>query len=220
MSAYYDLHAFDQAAAVRELAEFRTLLDANTALAEREQVLASFAGWPQLCSMFGHYHPLIKAADLAKRELRIGAHFIADLGVRRSATANVCLIEFEGAKDNCIFSARLKGRRVLPWATAMEKGFSQIVDWAWALDTYRDAPDFQDAFGSRRPNVMAVLVIGRSTSLTDATGKDRWDWRSRSVSLPGIRGVHLQTYDDLYEYFDIQLKVGAGMTIPVAAAPP
>lgn len=219
MSTYFDQHSFDYAAAVSELADFKILLDTNTALAERKQVLESFDRWPQLCSMFGHYHPLIKSGDLIKRELKIGAHFIADLGVRRSDTADVCLVEFEGAKENCIFSARLNGKKVPPWATAMEKGFSQIVDWAWALDTYRDAPDFQDAFGARRPNVMAVLVIGRSTALATSTARDRWDWRTRSVNLPGIQGVQVQTYDELYKYFDIQLKIGAGMVTPLTQSP-
>jgi len=220
MSGYFDTHVFDATAAEAELKQFKALLETNVALAERKQVLANFSMWPQLCSLFGTYHPRIKAADLIKRELKIGAHFIADLGVRRSGTADVCLIEFEGAAENDIFSARLNGRKVPPWATAMEKGFSQIVDWAWALDTYRDAPDFQDAFGSKRPNVMAVLVIGRSSSLCDATKKDRWEWRSRWIAPSCIQGMQLQTYDNLFEYLDIQLKLLSDTTGTLSAAQP
>jgi hypothetical protein len=206
-TTYYGAHSFDVNVAQTELSAFKTLLDTNTALAERKQVLANFAKWPNLCSLFGTHHPRINRADLVKRELRVGAHFIADVGVRRAGTDNVCLVEFEGAKPNDIFSARRQGRKIAPWASAMEKGFSQIVDWAWALDTNRDTPDFQDAFGSKRPNVMTVLVIGRSSSLSDATRMDRWQWRSRLVKFSGIEGVQLQTYDELYQYFDIQLRL-------------
>lgn len=214
-SAYFDAHAFDLPAAQSELGDFKALLDSTEALAERRQVLANFAKWPQLCALFGTFHPTLNVATLVKRELAVGHHFIADLGVRRAGSSDVCLVEFEGASDNDIFSARLAKRKVHPWATKMEKGFSQIVDWAWALDTYRDTPDFRDAFGSNRPKVMGVLVIGRSRSLTDHTRKDRWDWRSRWFKPPGLDGVQLKTYDELFEYFDIQLKLIAGLTSPV-----
>ena len=208
-SRYFDDHQFDLAIARQELTEFKALLDANGPLSERAQVLANFKNWSHLCSLFGEYHPLIKTADLIKRELTIGANFRADLGVRLDGTANVCLIEFEGASENDIFK-KGSATRIAPWATPMEKGFSQIVDWAWALDTHRGLPEFEDAFGSRRPNVAAVLVIGRSSSLTNSTNKDRWEWRSGWAKFSHIQGVHLQTYDELHRFFDIQLKLKAG----------
>lgn len=205
---FYSAHTFDVAAARIELAAFKALLSGNTSLGERKHILASFDQWPNLCSLFGTYHPRIHKADLVKREFKVGGHFVADLAVRRSNTDCVCLVEFEPAKDHDIFAGnKPRGRKIAPWASGMEKGFSQIVDWAWALDVNRDQPDFQDAFGSKRPNVMTVLVVGRSASLTDKTRMDRWEWRSRHISYSGIAGVQLQTYDDLYEYFDIQLKL-------------
>lgn len=214
-SAYFNAHLFDISAARIELAEFNHLLASNEGLSERSQVLASFNGWPQLCALFGTFHPTLNVADLIKRELTVGHHFIADLGVRRGGSSDICLVEFEGASAHDIFAAKLANRKIHPWATKMEKGFSQIVDWAWALDTYRDTPDFKDAFGSNRPKVMGVLVIGRSASLSDNTRRDRWDWRSRWFKPPGLDGVQLKTYDELYEYFDIQLKLIANLTSPV-----
>lgn len=214
-SAYFDPHPFELAAAQAELAEFGELLGAYEDLGERRHVLANFSRWRQLCSLFGTYHPTLGAADLVRREFRVGAHFIADLCVRRAGTDRVCLVEFEGARKNDIFAASRAGRRVDPWGAAMEKGYSQVIDWAWALDTYRDAPDFQDAFGSRRPSAMGVLVVGRSTSLSDATRRDRWNWRSRWATPPGLQGLQLCTYDDVYDYFDIQIALRAGRTAPV-----
>jgi hypothetical protein len=214
-SAYFENHIFDLVAAQSELSAFKALLDSTSGLAERRQVLTNFAIWPQLCALFGTFHPTLNIANLVKRELTVGRHFIADLGVRRAGSCDICLVEFEGASENDIFSAQLAKRKVHPWGTKMEKGFSQIVDWAWALDTYRDTPDFRDAFGSNRPKVMGVLVIGRSASLSDHTRKDRWDWRSRWFKPPGLDGVQLKTYDELYEYFDIQLKLIADLTTPI-----
>ncbi|WP_454762263.1 Shedu anti-phage system protein SduA domain-containing protein [Caulobacter segnis] len=216
-SPYFDDHSFDLVAAQAELRAFRLVLNNNLNLGEREHVLANFDKWPQLCSLFGTFHPRVNRANLVKREFKVGAHFIADLAVRKDGTDNVCLVEFEPAKPNDIFAARLQGRKIPPWASAMEKGFSQIVDWAWAIDSYRETPDFQDAFGGKRPNVMGVLVVGRSTSLSDNTRKDRWAWRSQFSKFDGLQGVVLQTYDELFEWFDIQLKDFAGQTTPTAS---
>jgi hypothetical protein len=52
---FFDEHAFDLAAAERELTEFKVLLTANTDLAERRQVLANFKEWPNLCALMGQY---------------------------------------------------------------------------------------------------------------------------------------------------------------------
>ncbi len=206
---------FDLASAQRELAAFKALLASTHELAERKQVLTNFSKWRQLCALFGTYHPTLGVADLVKRELAVGPHFVADLGVRRAGTDRICLIEFEGAGHNDIFSARLHGRRIQPWGTALEKGYSQIVDWAWALDTYRDTPDFHDAFGSKRPSVMGILVVGRSATLSDATRRDRWNWRSRWASPPGLQGLQHCTYDEVCDYFDIQLALLGGKTTPL-----
>jgi hypothetical protein len=201
---HFDEHVFDPAQAEIELNEFKTLLDTNTDLAERKQVLANFAKWPNLCAMFGYYHGRIQAADRIRREFRISSYFRTDLTVKRSATDAICVVEFEGASTRDIFENSNRG--VDTWARPFEKGFSQVVDWAWALDTYRTAPDFVEAFGSARPNIVGVLVIGRSTSISDGVPKDRWEWRRNKVNVDGFK-VSLVTFDELYDDFSIYLAV-------------
>ncbi|MGX7704133.1 Shedu anti-phage system protein SduA domain-containing protein [Methylobacterium sp. Gmos1] len=201
---YFEDHSFDLAAAELELAAFKHLLDTNTDLAERGQVLANFDRWPNLCAMFGFYHARIQFADRIKREFRIGSFFRTDLTVRRSDTDSVCVVEFEGASSKDIFEPSKRG--IDPWARTFEKGFSQIVDWAWALDTYRTNPDFIDAFGSPRPNLVGVLVIGRATSLANRTAKDRWEWRRNKVNVDGMK-VSLITFDELCEDFEVMLTL-------------
>jgi hypothetical protein len=195
----FDVHAFHLADAEAELAQFKTLLATNTDLAERDQVLANFKKWPNLCSMMGQYNSRLGVGDLIKREFRILPHFRTDLTVRRSKTDNICLIEFEGASDRHIFEDSDRG--VDTWARAFEKGFSQVVDWTWALDHYRTNADYIDAFGGARPNIVGVLVIGRSTSLSTAVRKDRWEWRRNKVKADSFV-LTLVTFDELSSDFE------------------
>ncbi len=201
---YFEDHVFDLAAAGQELAAFKHLLDTNSDLAERRQVLAGFDMWPNLCAMFGFYHGRIQFADRTKREFRIGSFFRTDLTVRRSDTDGICVVEFEGASRKHIFEPSEAG--IDRWARSFEKGFSQIVDWAWALDTYRTNPDFIDAFGSSRPNLIGVLVIGRLACLTRTVAKDRWEWRRNKVNVDGMK-VSLITFDELYQDFKVMLTL-------------
>lgn len=196
-------HTFDIAKAQVELAEFKTLLDTNTDLKEREQVLKRFREWPNLCALFGKFHGEISIADRIRLESPIEGYFRTDLTVKLNDTDNLVLVEFEGASGNCIFKP--SESTIDPWAQSFEKGFSQIVDWAWAIDEYRQTPLLRDAFGSERPNFIGVLVIGRDTALKDNAARSRWKWRSRNV-LVGGGAVTLLTYDDLHFQFDTEIK--------------
>ena len=51
--AYFDDHVFSLTDAEVELAAFKDFLDTNADLAERDQVLANFRKWPNLCAMIG-----------------------------------------------------------------------------------------------------------------------------------------------------------------------
>ncbi len=199
---HFDGHVFNLTDAEAELAEFKALLDTNTELAERDQVLASFKTWPNLCAMMGQYNIRLGIGDLIRREFRILPHFRTDLTVRRAGTDNICLIEFEGASDRHIFENTDRG--IDTWARPFEKGFSQIVDWTWALDHYRKTADYIDAFGGERPNIVGLLVIGRSTSLSTSLRKDRWEWRRNKVKADSFT-LTLVTFDELYRDFAMWL---------------
>lgn len=201
---YFDNHVFSFTDADGELAAFKRLLDTNTDLAERDQVLRNFKTWPNLCSMMGQYNAKLGFGNLIKHEFRILPHFRTDLSVRRAGTDNICLIEFEGASDRHIFENSEHG--IDPWARAFEKGFSQIIDWTWALDHYRKTGDYVDAFGGERPNIVGVLVIGRSASLSTAVRKDRWEWRRNKVKADSFT-LTLVTFDELYRDFETWLSL-------------
>ncbi|SFV07424.1 protein of unknown function [Methylobacterium sp. 174MFSha1.1] len=200
----FDAHAFSLTDAEVELGAFKALLDTTTDLAERDQVLANFRTWPNLCALMGQYNTRVGIGDLIRHEFRILPHFRTDLTVRRAGTDNVCLIEFEGASDRHIFEASERG--IDPWARPFEKGFSQIVDWTWALDHYRKTGDYVDAFGGERPNIVGVLVIGRSTSLSTMVRKDRWEWRRNKVKADSFT-LTLVTFDELYRDFEMWMSL-------------
>ena len=198
--SYFDAHVFSLRHAEDELAQFKALLDTHADLAERDQVLKNFDNWPNLCAMMGQYNSRLGIGDLIKREFRVLPHFRTDLTVRRSGTDNICLIEFEGASERHIFEDGNRG--VDRWARSFEKGFSQVVDWTWALDHYRKNGDYVDAFGSERPNIVGVLAIGRSTSLSTKVRMDRWEWRRNKVKADSFT-LTLVTFDELYRDFEM-----------------
>ncbi|WP_062228453.1 Shedu immune nuclease family protein [Aureimonas frigidaquae] len=119
---YFNSHDFNLMGAEAEVAEFKIILETNTDLAERKQVLENFDKWPNLCAMMGQYNSRLGIGDLIKREFRVTPHFRTDLTVRRAGTDNICLIEFEGASDRHIFEDSDRG--VDTWARQFEKGFS------------------------------------------------------------------------------------------------
>ncbi|ORE98327.1 Shedu anti-phage system protein SduA domain-containing protein [Aurantimonas sp. 22II-16-19i] len=198
--SYFDAHVFSLRHAEGELAQFKALLDTNADLDERDQVLKNFDNWPNLCAMMGQYNSRLGIGDLIKREFRVLPHFRTDLTVRRDGTDNLCLIEFEGASERHIFEDSNRG--VDRWARPFEKGFSQVVDWTWALDHYRKTGDYVDAFGSERPNIVGVLAIGRSTSLSTKVRMDRWEWRRNKVRADSFT-LTLVTFDELYRDFEM-----------------
>lgn len=216
MSDVFDAHVFSLSDARRELADFKRLLDGNNTLREREQVLAGFDRWPNLCVLFGIFHGKVRTGDLIRREFPVPNRLRADLAVTRAGSACFCLVEFEGATPDCIFRSSPKRisskgktkrpRQVAEWAEAFEKGFSQIVDWAWAIDMHRQDKEMVDAFGTDRPDCVGVLVIGRNSAISGATAKDRWDWRAKHVKASNWP-VYLFTYDDLHEEFAVELTV-------------
>jgi len=198
----FDAHVFSLRDADAELAAFRALLDTRADLAERDDVLARLEAWPNLCAMMGQYNSRLGIGDLIRREFRILPHFRTDLTIRRAGTDNVCLVEFEGASDRHIF--RESDRGIDPWARPFETGFSQVVDWTWALDHYRKTADYVDAFGGERPNIVGVLVIGRSTALSTMLRKDRWEWRRNKVKVDSFT-LTLVTFDELCRDFETWL---------------
>jgi hypothetical protein len=153
---------FDPIGYSQELAEFRNLLTSNATLPERRVIKPFFAQRRQLSALIGAFVPKIgPAADQLAYEWQIHGDFAADIVVGNQQTRTFCLIELEGGGSQAIFKAKPK-KTTSEWSTTFEHGFSQLVDWFFALDDFRHTKDFEDDFGTGHVTFHGLLVIGRS----------------------------------------------------------
>jgi len=115
------------------------------------------------------------------------------------------LVELEDARENSLFEP-VKGRDYPRWSSRFERGFSQLVDWAWRIDHERQpSATLEAAFGTADPRIHYLLVIGRDRWI-GAAGRARLDWRHRHNGISGERTT-VWTYDDLFSFVSDRLAV-------------
>lgn len=185
---------FDPIACEGELNEFRQLLQERE-LSEYKDILPFFRKRLQLSALLGWLHPSIVNVGRIALEFGVVGDFRADLVVGDRIRGAYCLIEFEEGKADSIF--KKSGRSKDEWAPRFEHGFSQVVDWFWKLDDISKTDHFEEMFGTRSADILGVLVIGRSSALSQAD-LQRLDWRRRKLV---VNSQHIQcvTFDELYE---------------------
>lgn len=77
-------------------------------------------------------------------ELTMKGLFRTDLVLGNGGLRQFGLIEFEGAKANSIFTTGTAGYR--RWASRLEHGFGQVLDWAWVRPDHPDDTVLQNTF--------------------------------------------------------------------------
>lgn len=204
---------FDPYACQDELAAFERLLAGHEALGEREDILPFFRSHLHLAAFLSSYHPNLITSNRLGLEVPLFGQFQADAIVGDRTRHAFCLVEFEDGRANSVFVRR--GRQTSDWASRLEHGFSQIVDWLWLLDDQRQTDTFEGHFGARQIDVFTLLVVGRDQSLSEAERR-RLAWRARRVVVDS-RHVHCCTYDmlavDLRERLDALFRQ-AGLGYP------
>jgi hypothetical protein len=194
-----DAHVFDPAKSRTELDEFKALLDAHPALAERDHLMPLFKWCRHLTALIGTQIPGIGTPDRVASEFQVFGDYAADLVIGNSDLAVFCAIELEDAGPDSIFH-RAGAKATPEWGRRFEHGFSQLVDWFYAWDDYRGTAGFAKHFGHGKVEFYGVLLIGRSADLSPAD-RDRLHWRSQRVSV-NTHKVFCWTYDDLYTLLD------------------
>jgi hypothetical protein len=106
-----------------------------------------------------------------------------------------CVVEFEDGKENSIFKKQKK-RKNPEWSARFEHAFSQMADWFYNLEDFKNTQGFAATFGPGHISFTGLLVMGRSASLDDAK-KNRLKWRSDTVSI-GKHKVSCITFDELH----------------------
>ena len=88
-----------------------------------------------------------------------------------------------------------KWRSTSEWATRFKDGFSQIIDWFWRIDDYKNTAQFRSIFGSENIEYQGILVIGRDEFLSELE-KARLKWYLNRVVVDS-RKVICKTFDQL-----------------------
>jgi hypothetical protein len=184
-----------------ELSAFGDLLDRNTSLLERQHLKPFFEGARQLSAFIGTYAPDIGPASLLAYEFEIGGDFIADIVVGNRGTQTFCMVELEDAMPQGIFTAT--GRSTTEWSRRFEHGFSQLVDWFYALADLDGTENFSRNFGYGHSKFNGLLVIGRSGDLSDSD-YHRLKWREERV-LVDSHPIYCVTYDELRQHLSRRL---------------
>ena len=77
--------------------------------------------------------------------------FRCDIAVGNATARQFTLVGLEDARENSLFEPAA-GRDYPAWAGRFERGFSQLVDWAWRIDYERQpSVTLEAAFGTADP---------------------------------------------------------------------
>lgn len=188
-------HRVDLAVCQRQLDEFSELLNASNTLVERDQIQPYFEQRRDLSALIGSYSMDIGRADRIAFKYPIRGDFQADLVVGNSGSQCYMFVEFEDAHEDSIFA--IAGRKATSeWARRFEHGFSQLVDWLYALDDAKGTKRFAEDFGYGHVRFFGVMVVGRSSALSNEE-ENRLRWRSERI-LVNSNHIHCITFDDLH----------------------
>ena len=204
MSSYLATYCrYVQNAAIysQALRDFKAQLTGNSDLQERRILKPFFEHSRQLCAFIGTYVPDIGPANLLAYELEVAGDFVADIVVGSRESQTFCMIELEDACPPGIFVPA--GRRIREWNSRFEHGFSQLVDWFYALDDLKGTERFARDFGYGHAKFHGLLVIGRSDDVAEED-RNRLRWRAERV-LVDSHPVHCVTYDELHQHLERRL---------------
>ncbi|MSP03646.1 MAG: DUF4263 domain-containing protein [Acetobacteraceae bacterium] len=196
---------------VRDLVDARrdeqrltALLSTGDPLGEAADILPFMRTARHLAAWLGRANSSLGDVDLLAMEKPLLGGFRCDIAIGDSETGQFTLVELEDAKANSVFEP-VRGRDYPRWSRRFERGFSQLVDWAWRIDHERQpSATLAAAFGTADPKFHYVLVIGRDRWIGDA-GRARLNWRRLHNGISGQRTT-LWTYDDLLTFVRVRLR--------------
>ncbi len=189
--------AFDPVRSKAELVELGVLLQSGANLSESKDIQPFFKARHQLTAFLGTFAANVGPGNWIAYEFPIFGDFATDIVVGNKEQGAYCLIELEDAKPQSIF-ARVRGKSTKQWGQRFEHGFSQLVDWFYALDDQKNTQRFAKDFGPGHISFTGLLIIGRSAALSESD-RHRLQWRMEKVSV-NSHDVYCLTFDDVYEW--------------------
>lgn len=193
----FEPFVLDRTALKSELEAFRLLLTPDDKeLSEQKDILPFFKAHRNLASLIGFAKSHLSLPNVIKSEFSFVGDHACDLAVgeQREEAGQFCFIEFEDGRKTSVYRHGTKGTP--DWATRLEHGFSQIVDWFCVLADQSQTKSFREFFGTDLADYCGLLVIGRDRFLSDAE-RARLRWRSQNT-LVGGKPVSIITFDQLF----------------------
>lgn len=188
----------------REFHEFEALLASRAPLKESTDILPFLRMRPHLAASFGFANAYLHMPDRLAQEVTVFGSFRCDVVVGDSRSEQFTLIELEDATQTSVFE-RASKRAYPRWSSRFEKGFSQLVDWAWRLSHERPPSIvLEPIFGCRNPKIHYLLVVGRQHWL-DASAEARLEWR-RSHNGIAHQRTSIWTYDTVLDFVPRRLE--------------
>src|SRR5262249_51187392 len=152
------------------------LLQSKKHLSERDDLQNFFKKRRQLTAFIGTYAPNLGPASQLAYEFPLFGDFAADIVLGNREKGEYCLIELEDGRPGSIFTA-VKNKSTKERSRRFDHGFSQLVDWFYALDDLKKTSRFAKDYGHGHVKFLGLLVIGRNAGLSEAE-RDRLRWRA------------------------------------------
>lgn len=196
---------------------FDQLLKSKGDLSEAGDIQPFFKNNRHFTAYLGTFAPNITVATEVCFEFEFFGDFKADILLGSRRAREFCVVEFENGDQNAIFKKQ-KRRKNPEWSARFEHAFSQIVDWFYNLEDFKNTQGFSATFGPGHVSFTGLLIMGRSAMLDDSQ-TNRLRWRNDTVMI-GRHKVNCLTFDDLH----VRLKQKFDMyraysTIQAAAGP-
>ncbi len=184
---------------------FEKLLSNQEELEEKKDIQPFFNNHPALIPAMAELVGMsITNIDELEFEFQLWHDFICDIGFGSSKKNTYCLIELEDAKKNSLFRNTPKNHP--KFSDKFEKGFSQIIDWFWKIDSLKNnATTIEHLFNTHNPKIKSILIIGRSHFLKSTSEIARLKWRIEKTIIDS-KQIECLTYDELLDYFKTTVK--------------
>lgn len=187
-----------------ELNAFGALLQSGAALSEAKDICPFVRRSRHFAAALGSANNALGAPDMLALERPLFGSFPCDVATGSSTSRQFTLVELEDAREDSVFEP-VRGRAYPRWSRRFERGFSQLIDWAWRIDRERQpSPTLDPVFGTPDPKIHYLLVIGRDQWFGGA-GRARLDWRGLHNGISGQRTT-IWTYDEMFAFIDDRLK--------------
>ena len=218
MASVLETIAFEPAEFLQELQAFDVLLKSKADLLEMDDIRPFFKNSKHLTAYLGTFALNIGVATEICFDYEFFGDFKADILVGSKQEKEFCVVEFEDGKQDTIFKKQ-KRRKNPEWSARFEHAFSQIVDWFYNLEDFKNTQGFSATFGPGHTSFTGLMVMGRSASLDDIK-RSRLRWRTDTVSI-GKHKVICITFDELHLALQRKFNLySAGSKVETTTAAP